>query len=82
MRFLEEGEGRTKGSHFSGEFGPEGIVLDDELSVCLTFLLFSVGKVSSVVLEALDGELLFAQPVFSVHPGSLSLEKLPFESSM
>jgi len=37
-------------------------VLDDELSVCLTFLLFSVGKVVSVVLEVLDDELLFAQP--------------------
>jgi len=36
-------------------------VLDDELSVCLTLLLFSVGKVVSVVLDALDDELLFAQ---------------------
>lgn len=35
MGFLEEGEGRTKGSHFSGELSP-----DDKLSVCPTFLLF------------------------------------------
>ena len=37
-------------------------MLDDELSGCLTFLFFSVGKVVSVVLDALDDELLFAQP--------------------
>jgi len=82
MKFLEEGERRTEGSHFSGEFGPEGVVLDDELSFCLALFLFSVGKVASVVFETLDGELLFAQLVFSVHPGGLSLEELPLESSM
>jgi len=45
-------EGRTKGSHFSGELGPD-----------------------SIVLEALDGKLLFAQCVFGIHPGGVSLEK-------
>lgn len=66
MGFLEEGEGRAEDSHFSGEFGPEGVVLDDALGLCLALFLFSVGKVTSIVFETLDGELLFAQLVFSV----------------
>jgi len=48
-------------------------VLDDELSVCLTLLLFSVGKVVSVVLDVLDDELLFAQP--QSEPGGAAVQE-------
>ena len=43
-------------------------MLDDELSVWLTFLFFSVGKVASVVLETLDGELLFVRDLQEADP--------------
>jgi len=50
-------------------------VLDDELSSCLTLLLFSVGKVVSVVLDVLDDELLFAQP--QSEPGEAAVREQP-----
>jgi len=82
MGFLEEREGRAEGSHFSGESGPEGVVVDSELGFFLALLLFSVGKEASVAFEALHGELGVAQPVLCVDSGRLSLEELPFKSSM